>query len=314
MTPSLRRLLDACGRSLGPALLVLGALAAARSAAAQSCPGPFPEIEPNGTVGTATPVTPAALVVGAPGEIAPAGDVDYFQLAAPAGARLWLSVDTGGPQQPGATSRDSVLQVFAPDGTTLLEEDDDDGTGNGQSTVITSAEASVIAGLPLPTAGTYFVRVSAKSAADVIAPYVLLVGLTTSATAEVEPNDTQGQPNPLSSGAVVGALASPSYVDWYLAGVLAFDRVFVAVDGDPERDGTSTDVALDFQIFAPPPMPQVDSSTGQGAPPPAAEGVVLPFLSLIRVSGPAAGTYAITAFYTGLPCALPVTLRTFAVE
>ena len=132
----------------------------------------------------------------------------------------------------------------------------------------------------------------------------------------MEPNDTHAQAaaNHLAFDTIAGTLASPSDVDWYIAGVLAFDRVFVLVDGDPERDGISTEVALDFQAFVPPNMPPVDSSAGQGAPPPAAEGLVLPFLFAIRVSGPAAGTYVIKAFYTGFPCALPVTLRSFAVE
>lgn len=296
-------------------LLALAFLVAPDAGA--QCPGPQPELEPNNTTATATSLTVPAIqgsFFGVPGAIQPAGDVDVFRITVAAGTRLWASVDTGGTQQGGANSRDSVLQVLAPDGTTLLEQDDDDGTGNGRTNVITSGNASVIANLPLPTAGTYFVRVSGKTPADVIAPYVLMVALSSGTQPEIEPNDLENTPFQTPFPPVAGTLGAVGDVDWYIATVLDNGLPFVVVDGDPERDGTTTDVVLTFSQLSPFPMPPVDSSTGRGAPPPGAEGVVLPFIANVRVSGPAAGSYAIAVFYSIEGCGVPVTLHGFEVR
>jgi hypothetical protein len=286
---------------------------------AQFCPGPQPEVEPNGTPATATWLiqafgTTSGLFFGAPGAIAPAGDVDVFRILLSGGVRLWVSLDTGGPQAPGATTRDSVLEVLAPDATSVLEQDDDDGTGNGMTNIITSNDASVIAGLRVDVGGTHYIRVRAKTPGSVLSPYVLMVGVTEGVNPEKEPNDTEEMANVPSFIPLVGGLASPGDVDWYLASVpFHGDQPFVIVDGDPERDGTATDVVLDFsKLF--PSLPRVDSSTGQGAPSPAAEAAVLPFLSNVRVSGPAAGTYAIAVFYSSPGCTVPVTLQSFEVH
>ncbi len=302
------------------ALLVAVFWAGVQSAArAQFCPGPQPEIEPNGTPATATLLfqafgTTSGLFFGAPAAISPAGDVDVFRILLTGGTRLWLSVDTGGTQAPGATTRDSVLEVLAPDGTTVLEQDDDDGTGNGQTNVITSGDASVIAGLHIPVGGMHYIRVTAGTPRGVLAPYVLMVGVTEGVNPETEPNDTEDMANVPAFIPLTGGLAGPGDVDWYLASVpFHGDQPFVIVDGDPERDGTGTDVVLDFSTLFPP-LPRVDSSTARGAPPPPAEAAVLPFLSNVRVSGPAAGTYAIAVFYSAPGCTVPVTLQSFEVR
>ena len=49
----------------------------------------------------------------------------------PGGASLWAFVDTGLAQHPGANSGDSVLTLYAADGVTIIERDDDDGSATG---------------------------------------------------------------------------------------------------------------------------------------------------------------------------------------
>src|SRR5262245_56318209 len=88
------------------------------------------EVEPNDTSGTATSLTfrPSTITTAA---VNPGGDLDCCPFTGPAGARVWIVTDTGGTQNAGATSRDTVIDLLAADGTTVIENDDDDGTGNG---------------------------------------------------------------------------------------------------------------------------------------------------------------------------------------
>jgi hypothetical protein len=70
------------------------------------------EVEPNDTSGTATAITftPTAITTAA---INPGGDLDFYTFTAPAGAKVWLETDTGGTQNAGATSRDTVVDLLA---------------------------------------------------------------------------------------------------------------------------------------------------------------------------------------------------------
>ncbi|MDQ2854983.1 MAG: pre-peptidase C-terminal domain-containing protein, partial [Acidobacteriota bacterium] len=152
-----------------------------------------PETEPNDTAGTANTLNlsaqPCAIVSAT---INPGGDVDFFTFTgAPAGSRIWIETDTGGTQNAGATSRDTVIDLLAADGTTVIENDDDDGTGNGGDGTVETGLASMIGGRTLTTGGTYFIRVRAFSVTAIINPYRLFVRLTNSAaTPEVESNNT----------------------------------------------------------------------------------------------------------------------------
>jgi hypothetical protein len=106
------------------------------------------EIEPNASAVTAT-----RLLLnggrGIGGGSILAGDDDYWRLdGITTGASIWAYIDTGGAQQGGATTRDSLLTLLATDGTTEIETDDDDGTGNGLDGSVESGNASAIAGEP----------------------------------------------------------------------------------------------------------------------------------------------------------------------
>ena len=71
------------------------------------------EGEPNDTSGTATALTftPTAITTGA---INPGGDIDFYTFTAPAGSKVWIETDTGGVQNAGATSRDTVIDYLQP--------------------------------------------------------------------------------------------------------------------------------------------------------------------------------------------------------
>src|SRR5687767_10749671 len=119
-------------RAVDRALAALNATLNASSLGRLTAPANVGDTEPNNTAATATPLSfglnPSAT---ATATIGVNGDVDYFSFTAPASARIWAYVDTGGTQV--GTSVDSVLQLVTNDGVidTELELDDSDGTGNG---------------------------------------------------------------------------------------------------------------------------------------------------------------------------------------
>jgi len=231
------------------------------------------EFEPNDTSGQATSLTfsPTAIMTAA---INPGGDVDFYTFTAPAGSRVWLETDTGGLQNAGATSRDTVVDLLAADGTTVIENDDDDGTGNGGDGTIETGLASIIAGRTLTTGGTYFIRVRAFSATGIVNPYRLFVALSTvAATAEVEANDTAATANVANSPSLrSGSIGVAADVDYYSVSANAGDTIFFQCDADPERDGTGTDLVVEFRDPADALLLSVDSSITGDLTDPSAEG------------------------------------------
>lgn len=297
-------------------LVVLGALAASSVGAAPRAPCPAQlEQEPNETAATASPFAlpdpTYGMFAGIRGAIAAPGDVDWYSFSAPAGARLWLAVDTG---VAAGGNRDSVVAVFGPDGTSLLEQDDDDGTGNGRDASIESLDASLIAGLVLPSAGTYYARVQAASPAASIDRYVLMVAVTSAAPQlEVEPNDTPPGAMVV-GGPVLGTLSSAGDVDWYMANILDFGIPFAIVDADPERDGVAPDVVLRFDNMVPLETITTDSSGAGSLANPPAEGFAIAGLGYARVSGSGPGTYLLGIWYSGEFCPVPVELQSFEIR
>lgn len=286
-----------------------GHLVASNATLAPFCPGNDAEIEANDTPGSATPLTLTATTRGIYGEVSPAGDVDYFSFTATAGQRLWLSIDTGVPALPGSTTRDSVVEVYGPDGA-LLERDDDDGTGNGRGATVLSSEASLIAGLPLAGSGTYLVRVSARAAAATLRPYALIAALAPATAApEIEPNDTPANAQMLFGNAIAGTLSGPGDVDYYRASLLDAGQSFIVADGDPERDGTGPDLALELQDLYWPRTLVVDSAGAGTISNPPGEGAVFGSVNtLVRVTGAQAGTYRVAVQWSGY-CPVPVLLE-----
>ncbi|MDI7277115.1 MAG: C25 family cysteine peptidase, partial [Anaerolineae bacterium] len=108
---------------------------------ATACSDPY---EPNDAPAQATPISYGQTLAGA--EICPAGDVDVYAFTGAAGERIIASVSAGGP------ALDSYLRLLAPDGVTLLAEDD--GTGS-------DAEIS----FALTASGTHYLVVEDRAGA-----------------------------------------------------------------------------------------------------------------------------------------------------
>jgi hypothetical protein len=83
----------------------------------------IPETDaPNNTPATAQAITSPAKIKG---NVFPNADIDYYSFSATAGDKVYAAV-VGSFSSSG--SNDSQLRLFASDGTTLIEFDDDDGS------------------------------------------------------------------------------------------------------------------------------------------------------------------------------------------
>jgi hypothetical protein len=264
------------------------------------------EVEPNNTAPTANALTLTAPAVTVATGAITAGDIDFWSFTAPAGARVWAYVDTGGGQSSPLNDRDSFLTLFD-SAVAVVEEDDDDGTGNGGDSVTESTFASTIAGAPLTAGGTYYLAVEGFGPTSVINPYRLYVIVSTSeGTLETEPNNTAATANlgfvPTTGPGVAvrqGSITPAGDVDFWGIAARAGDVLFISADGNPERDATNTDLVL--QLVAPDGrelmVPAADSGLGGSATNPEGESfsfsVNVTGIYALRVSGfgTSTGTY-----------------------
>ncbi len=198
------------------------------------------EIEPNNTSATATALTGSDIKIR--GNIFPNGDLDYFSFSANAGDRVYATVMTSFSA---SANTDSQLRIFASDGVTELELDEDDGS--------LGALSSSIAGVVIPSAGTYYAQVKHLSATGQLRPYDLYLKVQSgSPTPEVEPNDTSGTANPLPGNRWVSGARNPAAAteqDWFSFTLNAGDTVYLGLDLDPERDNVQWNGRLGFALF-----------------------------------------------------------------
>ena len=98
-----------------------------------------------------------------------------------------------------AAGIDSLLTLYASDGATVIETDNENGTFGTLS--------SSIAGAVIPSTGTYYIRVNENTGTSYVRPYELWLNVQSGTSSpEVEANDTQGTDNPLpANGWVSGA-------------------------------------------------------------------------------------------------------------
>ncbi|GAB3690224.1 hypothetical protein GCM10027592_07350 [Spirosoma flavus] len=198
----------------------------------------------NNSAATATALGGTAVKIR--GNLYPKGDIDYYSFTANAGDRVYAATMTAFAYTGSGSSQDSQLTLIGPDGSTVIEFDDDNGSF--------SALSSSIAGAIIPTTGTYYIKVNDFTAGTTLeCPYDLYLKVQSgSPTPEVEGNDTPATANTApASGWVSGArnTAAATEQDWYSITLNAGETVFLSLDLDPERDGTSWNGRLGFALF-----------------------------------------------------------------
>ncbi len=203
-----------------------------------------------------TPAMAASLAPGTNGgQLAGPEDVDYWAVSALGGEKLYAFLDNGNVTLSGL---DVELRLFDTDGVGLIELDDDDGEGSDSDLASfirrASSFSAVIAGATLPAAGTYYLEVS-NDLASTIARYRLHVGIQPAGrlpSPECDRNDTPDLADFSAKDWFAGVIATQGDVDTYAFDALAGERVFLALDGDPERDSGGDDaddpLALDAAL------------------------------------------------------------------
>ena len=203
------------------------------------------EVEPNNTSGTAQGLTGTKARVR--GNIQPGTDIDFYSFTAAAGDRFYGAVATSLSSGGSGLTGDATLELFEADGTTIIESDNDDGSF--------AATAPSIAGTVLVTGGTYFVKVrhSSGAPASEICPYDLYLQLRTGAPGtESEPNNNGQTPNPIGSGWISGTIdpaGPPIDNDTFSIPLNAGDTIFISLDANPERDGTTFNPRIAIGLF-----------------------------------------------------------------
>jgi hypothetical protein len=182
------------------------------------------EAESNNSPGTANPAT-----CNLEGAITPNGDIDFYSLGTyGAGSRVFAMVD-------GGASNNVDLDLRITSDTDTLEFDDANNDGQFGLTSPNVAGTKVAAGVPI------YARVNHFAANVQSSPYRVLYAVQpggsgldgTSATPEVEPNDTTATASAAANYYYSGTTTSGLDVDLYRFKVSAGDLVFISFDGDP---------------------------------------------------------------------------------
>jgi len=201
------------------------------------------ELEPNDDAGSATPLdTPLNG-----GQLVGPLDEDWWSVAGSTGDRVYAWVNNGGSSN---STLDTDLGFYAADGMTLIEFDDEDGDGANAPIedlrFIYSTTAPVVAGARMTSDGTHYFRVTDQSATGTVHRYRFHTGMQPGARdplAECEPNDTIASADRSGKHYFAGVIPTTDDRDFYAFEATVGDRVFIACDGDPERDATGSDSA-----------------------------------------------------------------------
>lgn len=195
------------------------------------------ETEPNGTIATANPIVGTTAVIW--GTIYPNADEDFYTFTATAGDRVYAAAMTSFSAN---GSSDSNIEIQDSVGT-VLEVDNDDGSLGGLS--------SSIAGTIIPSSGTYYIRMRHNSATSQLRPYVLHFQLQSGAPIpEIEPNNSAATATPLVGSSWVSGVVDPAAdVDFYSLPLTAGDTVYLSLDMNPERDGTTWNGRVGLGLF-----------------------------------------------------------------
>jgi subtilisin-like proprotein convertase family protein len=205
------------------------------------------ESEPNGTFGTADVLTgtEGKIKANAWSEIfaTDGTDTDFYAITiANPNTKVYAAVQTSFS----ASGTDSTLDLIASDGSTVLENDLNDGTFGGSSSSISGANILI--------PGTYYLRVTNVATATPISNYDLYFALKDATpTAETEPNNNGGTPNPIpASGLMSGSINPAADNDTFSIALNAGDTAFISLNIDPERDTVQWNGRTGMGLFGTP--------------------------------------------------------------
>ena len=206
------------------------------------------EVEPNDSTVTATFLASGSAMSGS---ISPVGDVDFFAFSGPNSTWGFIALlDTSGSSESDAATL-SALDYY---GMTIQSDTGSWELGSG------IALQSFVSGQ-----GTYYLKVNEDGGDGLVTPYSLCYYETITLTQpEVEPNDTPATGTP-SGFTHAGAIDPAGDVDCFSFQGRAGDTILIAVNGDPEGDGTATDVVLELLDPAGTVLKTADVSLGGGS-------------------------------------------------
>jgi hypothetical protein len=215
--------------------------------------GATAESEPNDTPGVATRLSVARL---AQGKINPSGDEDWYLFDACGEALLEIELSLTGDPNPrpdggaaGGSAVDPRVDVIGPDGTTLLNWQQDRAGEDGPSTLRLVAY--------IERAGPLYLRVTDVGGDEAEPDFAYSLRVTTAPVpdADIEPNGNKGPTlsaslaTPLTENVIAQAyLASARDEDWYRIPVPGLRIVDVVVTDAP---ATGTPLRYRLRLFAP---------------------------------------------------------------
>ena len=208
-----------------------------------------PEVEANDTPATAnTLITSGQPTAIRSGVISTAGDLDFYSVDLAAGSNLFVSVD-GDPARTGVNTLDGVVELFAPNGITMLIAADSGFGGANNSEAVN---------FNITTAGIYFVKVRGFSTeGSTPRAYNIMASTNTCVVATPTPSPS-ATPTPSPSATVTPtpsptATVSPTVTPTATATVTPTATVspsatpcFLA-EIEPNNTNTTPHVALYFQ-------------------------------------------------------------------
>lgn len=193
--------------------------------------GACPELEPNDTVGEATPACASQS-----GAINPVGDIDLFSVTM-AWVRARLTFETNDGAVGSCAAIDTVITLFDSDGTTVLASDDESGVNSCSKTTYT----------PLPGAGgPFFIKVEEFLNNSVIAQYGLSATVETRSPNESEPNDSIATANPFCA-TYIGAILPIGDSDYVKFAVTSGQTIVTEThDGFPGTCAAPLDTVIEL--------------------------------------------------------------------
>ena len=192
------------------------------------------EFEPNDTFLTANPLRPGEIGIG---DITPVGDHDFYWTGpASIGDLVFVWADSVG-----SGPSDTInLDVWANDGTTLIESDNNDGPDS----------SAVVGGAIVPQNGNVFFEVSEDGDNSELNDYELYHAIVNPAhfANEVEGNNSSAFANIISAPLMHGNVVNGSGdIDFYQFRATAGAVVAVIVDLNPDDDATSADAEIEIR-------------------------------------------------------------------